>query len=406
MSFSCAALSSATSASVIASASLCASRNDLTAAISASTADLSAASTESPTCFNASSVWNTKLSASFLASIASFLFLSCASNSAASLTALSISSSDILDPAVIVMCCSFPVPRSFADTFTIPFASISNVTSICGTPRRAGGIPSSLNCPSDLLSRANCLSPCTTLISTAVWLSAAVENIWLFLVGIVVFLSISLVATPPIVSIERESGVTSRRSTSPAPASPASLPPWIEAPIATHSSGLRDLLGSFPVICFTLSCTAGIRVEPPTSNTCPRSAFVTPASFIAFCTGIAVLSTRSCVSSSNLALVRVMSKCFGPSAVAVMNGRLMFVVVAEDSSFFAFSAASFNLWSAILSVERSTPSAFLNSSIIHCVTLLSKSSPPRCVSPFVDNTSMTPSPISMIDTSNVPPPRS
>ncbi len=123
------------------------------------------------------------------------------------------------------MCCSFPVPRSFADTFTIPFASISNVTSICGTPRRAGGIPSSLNCPSDLLSRANCLSPCTTLISTAVWLSAAVENIWLFLVGIVVFLSISLVATPPIVSIERESGVTSRRSTSPAPASPASLPP-------------------------------------------------------------------------------------------------------------------------------------------------------------------------------------
>ena len=29
--------------------------------------------------------------------------------------------------------------------------------------------------------------------------------------------------------------------------------------------------------------------------------------------------------------------------VAVMNGRLMFVVVAEESSFFAFSAASFNL---------------------------------------------------------------
>ena len=151
------------------------------------------------------------------------------------------------------MCCSFPVPRSFADTFTIPFASISNVTSICGIPRGAGGIPSSLNCPRDLLSLANCLSPCTTLISTAVWLSAAVEKIWLFFVGIVVFLSISLVATPPIVSIESESGVTSRRRMSPAPASPASLPPWIEAPSATHSSGLRDLLGSFPVRRFTSS---------------------------------------------------------------------------------------------------------------------------------------------------------
>ena len=155
------------------------------------------------------------------------------------------------------MCCSLPVPRSLADTFTIPLASISNVTSICGTPLLAGGIPSSLNCPSDLLSLANCLSPCTTLISTAVWLSAAVEKIWLFFVGIVVFLSISLVAIPPSVSIESESGVTSRRRISPAPASPANLPPWIEAPIATHSSGLRVLLGSCPVNDLTLSVQQG-----------------------------------------------------------------------------------------------------------------------------------------------------
>ena len=214
--------------------------------------------------------------------MASLRALSCASYSAASLTALSISSSDMLEPAVIVICCSLPVPRSLADTFTIPFASISNVTSICGIPRGAGAIPSRRNCPRDLLSLANCLSPCTTLISTALWLSAAVEKIWLFFVGIVVFLSISLVATPPIVSIERESGVTSRRRISPAPASPANLPPCTEAPSATHSSGFSDLFGSWPVSCFTFSCTAGIRVEPPTSNTLPRSAAVIPASFNAF----------------------------------------------------------------------------------------------------------------------------
>ena len=87
--------------------------------------------------------------------------------------------------------------------------------------------------------------------STAVWLSAAVEKIWLFLVGIVVFLSISLVAIPPMVSMDRDSGVTSRRRISPAPASPASLPPCTEAPRATHSSGFRVLLGSLPVSCFT-----------------------------------------------------------------------------------------------------------------------------------------------------------
>ena len=130
------------------------------------------------------------------------------------------------------------------------------------------------------------------MISTALWLSSAVEKIWLFFVGIVVFLSIRRVATPPIVSIDSDNGVTSRRSTSPAPASPANLPPWIDAPIATHSSGLIPLNGSFPVNCCTLLCTAGIRVEPPTNNTLLNSEAVIPASFNAEFTGPAVLSTK------------------------------------------------------------------------------------------------------------------
>ena len=40
-----------------------------------------------------------------------------------------------------LLCCSFPVPLSRADMFMIPLASISKVTSICGTPLGAGGIP-------------------------------------------------------------------------------------------------------------------------------------------------------------------------------------------------------------------------------------------------------------------------
>ena len=39
------------------------------------------------------------------------------------------------------LCCSRPVPRSRADTWTIPLASMSKETSIWGTPRGAGGIP-------------------------------------------------------------------------------------------------------------------------------------------------------------------------------------------------------------------------------------------------------------------------
>ena len=129
VSFSFAAFNSSTSLS-LSSWSLVLSRIAFTASKSACTADLSLSLSLSPTSFRAFSVWNTNESASFLASTASFLFLSCASNSAASFTALSISSSDILEPAVMVICCSFPVPKSFADTLTIPLASMSKVTSI------------------------------------------------------------------------------------------------------------------------------------------------------------------------------------------------------------------------------------------------------------------------------------
>ena len=51
----------------------------------------------------------------------------------------------------MVMCCSLPVPRSLADTFTMPLASMSKVTSICGTPRRAGAMPSRWKRPRVLL---------------------------------------------------------------------------------------------------------------------------------------------------------------------------------------------------------------------------------------------------------------
>ena len=143
--------------------------------------------------------------------------------------------------------CSLPVPLSFADTLTIPFASISNVTSICGIPRGAGGIPIKWNCPRVTLSFANSLSPCRTWISTAGWLSLAVENTSDLLAGIVVFLSIIVVVTPPSVSMPSVRGVTSNRRMSDTPSSPAMIPACSAAPIATASSGLIPLNGCFPV---------------------------------------------------------------------------------------------------------------------------------------------------------------
>jgi hypothetical protein len=59
-----------------------------------------------------------------------------------------------------------------------------------------------------------------------------------------------------------------------------------------------------------------------------------------------------------------------------------------------------------LSDFKSIPLSFLNSPIRYSTIALSKSSPPKNVSPFVDLTSNTPSPNSRIETSKVPPPKS
>ena len=65
-----------------------------------------------------------------------------------------------------------------------------------------------------------------------------------------------------------------------------------------------------------------------------------PASSSACFVGPTVRSSRSRVSSVSLARVSCRSRCFGPSAVAVTNGRLICVVIVDESSIFAFSAAS------------------------------------------------------------------
>ena len=63
---------------------------------------------------------------------------------------------------------SLPVALSLADTFRIPLASMSNVTSICGTPRGAGGISGQVELAQRRFSLAMGRSPCNTLISTEV----------------------------------------------------------------------------------------------------------------------------------------------------------------------------------------------------------------------------------------------
>ena len=210
----------------------------------------------------------------------------------------------------MVIFCSLPVPLSCADTFTMPFASMSNVTSIWGMPRGAGGSPTSWNLPRVRLSRAIDRSPCSTCTSTLVWLSAAVEKISLFLVGMVVLRSIRVVRTPPSVSMPSDSGVTSSSSRS--LTSPASTPACRAAPTATTSSGLTPLWGSLPNRSLTTACTRGTRVEPPTMTTSSIPEASRPASDSARRTGSTVFCSRSSTSCSNRARLSFMARCLGP----------------------------------------------------------------------------------------------
>ena len=286
----------------------------------------------------------------------------------------------------------------------MPLASISKVTSTCGTPRGDGGMPSRMNLPSVLLSKAISRSPCRTWISTDGWLSEAVEKTCVLLVGTVVFFSIKRVITPPSVSMPKESGVTSKSKTS--FTSPCKIPPWIAAPSATTSSGLMSLCGSLPMSFLTASWIAGILVWPPTMITSSMSFIEKPASFIVLSVNSTERSMYSRTSSSSFARLSFKLRCLGPSAACVMKGMLMSVSRVLESSCFDRSAASFKRWSARTSFDKSSPWSFLNSSTSQRIIFWSKSSPPRWVSPPVALTSIVSSPISKTEMSKVPPPKS
>merc|ERR1719378_536172 len=171
---------------------------------------------------------------------------------------------------VIVILFSLPVDFSSADTLSMPLASMSKVTSICGTPRGIGGMPDRLNSPSLLLSFVRERSPSKTWMVTAGWLSEYVEKVCDFFVGTVVLSGMSVVITSPAVSRPSDSGVTSSSSRSSVSAEPVPerMAACTAAPYATASSGLMLFDGSLPLKKSVRSCTTlGIRVEPPTRTT-------------------------------------------------------------------------------------------------------------------------------------------
>ena len=79
---------------------------------------------------------------------------------------------------------------------------------------------------------------------------------------------------------------------------------------------------------------------------------VTPASVMACLQGPIERCRMSSTICSKRARVSFITRCFGPVASAVMNGRLISVSSSVESSILAFSAASFRRCSAIWSLRQ------------------------------------------------------
>jgi hypothetical protein len=119
-----------------------------------------------------------------------------------------------LDGMICIACCRL-VALSRALTFRMPLASMSNVTSICGTPRGAGGMPSKDEAAQALVvggHRALALHDVDLHLRLPV--GGGGKDLAASWLGMVVLRSISGVATPPSVSMPSVSGVTSSSTTS------------------------------------------------------------------------------------------------------------------------------------------------------------------------------------------------
>jgi hypothetical protein len=143
---------------------------------------------------------------------------------------------------------------------------------------------------------------------------------------------------PPNVSTPNDKGVTSNNKIS--FTSPPKTPACTAAPTATTSSGFTVWFGVLPSKVSTSFCTAGILVEPPTRTFWLISDAVNSASFKQVSIGVLQRSINVEHNSSNFALVNSFSRCFGPSGVTEINGKLIALWLKVDSSIFAFSAAS------------------------------------------------------------------
>ena len=221
-------------------------------------------------------------------------------------------------------------------------------------------------------------------------------------VGIVVLRSIRRVITPPFVSMPSDSGVTSSGTSL---TSPRSTPAWIAAPTATTSSGLTDLFGSLPVSLRQVLDRRHAR-RAADEDDVVQVALGDPG------VGQRLLERNAAALDEvggHLLELRAAERLVEVQRAVRRSGDEGQV----DLRLLDLAELDLRLLGGLLEALDGHPvarqvDAVGGLELLHeeSMTRWSQSSPPRCVSPWVDLTSNTPSPISSTETSNVPPPRS
>ena len=183
----------------------------------------------------------------------------------------------------MVMCCSLPVPRSLADTFTIPFASISKVTSICGTPRhcRRDTIQTELSKGLVVLCKLS-LTLQNVDINGCLVISCSREDLALLSRNSCISLNQSgCNATHGLNGQRQRSYIQQQGYHLRLHRLPAYRPGW-KHPVQHTRPGLRTCWAHDRSAVLPSPVQPSIRVEPPTNSTLPSSDAVMPASFNAF----------------------------------------------------------------------------------------------------------------------------
>ena len=239
------------------------------------------------------------------------------------------------------------------------------------------------------------------------WLSSSVLKLAVLLTGMTVLRFTMVLIIPSRMSIPKESGATSNTAKffKDSDWSHSRMAAWRAAPQATASSRFMDSLifisgRKWWIICLIL----GIRVDPPIKMSSSISDSSNPASKIAFLMSSKVEKNKSSLSFSkrDRLIDDLKSMSFLRESIS------MGASIEVERSILASSQAILRRPRTLLffDLDRSFLCFFRNSLMKWFTIRLSKSAPPRWVSPLVDLTVNDPFSTWITETSQEPPPRS